>query len=206
MTSSLSLFTSVAPPRGRESTSVSSSSHRTRQCRLQLWMMKICEGNELWINYFLYFWSVISLSRDTIDVWWTTRFRSIMQLWLACQPSYVRDFAKECTIYRHDSISATSAVCYSFVLALSHSIIVGLSARQHVTVVACCEANQIWTSLYFARLHELVGFLVCLFSCCMVYFVYDLIIIINYNNWKHTEKGRRGGEGECCFQSSWGIV
>jgi len=29
---------------------------------------------------------------------------------------------------------------------------------------------------YFARLHELVGFLVRLFSCCILYFVCDLII------------------------------
>jgi len=31
-----------------------------------------------------------------------------------------------------------------------------------------------------ACLHELVGFLVCLFSCCFLYFVYDLIL--NNNN------------------------
>jgi len=31
-------------------------------------------------------------------------------------------------------------------------------------------------------LHELVGFLVCLFSCCILYFVYDLIIINITNN------------------------
>jgi len=37
-----------------------------------------------------------------------------------------------------------------------------------------------WTTLfrYFACLHELVGFLVCLFSCCIMYCVYDLIINI----------------------------
>jgi len=31
-------------------------------------------------------------------------------------------------------------------------------------------------------LHKLVGFLVCLFSCCILYFVYDFIIINNDNN------------------------
>jgi len=36
---------------------------------------------------------------------------------------------------------------------------------------------------YFARLHELVGFLVCLFSSGILYFVYDLII--NNNNLKN---------------------
>jgi len=51
----------------------------------------------------------------------------------------------------------------------------------HLTIADLLSSDELIKRRFFARLHELVGFLVCLLSCCILYSVYDLIINNNIN-------------------------